>query len=96
MRVDESVVHLLAECPAYYVDRDCFCLSPTHPTPGIEPGSEVIRQYKGILGKDKLELKEKGLSFLRAIVEDVPLQLVEITKTFIMSGMVENGIINND
>ena len=70
MGVDESVEHILAECPAYDVDRDT-----------------VIREYKGILGEDKfrelVELEDKGLSFLLGIAENVPVQVVEITKTYL-------------
>ena len=70
MRVDETVEYIMAECPAYEVDRE-----------------RVIMEYKGFLGehyfRDLVELEEKGLSYLLGITEDVPLQVVEITKTFL-------------
>ena len=44
-------------------------------------------EYKGFLGgnkfRDLVELEDKGLSYLLGITEDVPLQVVEITKTFL-------------
>jgi len=44
---------------------------------------KVIREYKEIMGEDKFrELEDKGFNFLIGIAEDVPLQVVEITKTF--------------
>ena len=68
MGVDETVEHIMAECPAY-------------------DGDKVIREYKGILGEDKfrelVELEDKGLSFLLGIAENVPVQVVEITKTYL-------------
>ena len=70
MGVDETVEHIMAECPAYDGDRD-----------------KVIREYKGILGEDKfrelVELEDKGLSYLLGIAENVPVQVVEITKTYL-------------
>ena len=43
-------------------------------------------EYKGFLGENKfrdlVELEDKGLSYLLGITKDVPLQVVEITKTF--------------
>ena len=70
MGVDETVEHIMAECPAYDGDRD-----------------KVIREYKEILGEVKfrelVELEDKGLSFLLGIAENVPVQVVEITKTYL-------------
>ena len=64
MRVDKTVEHILAECPAYEVDRD-----------------KVIREYKGIMGEDKF--REVGWLEDMGIAEDVPMQVIEITKTFL-------------
>ena len=44
-------------------------------------------EYKGFLGENKfrdlVELEDKGLGYLLGINEDVPLQVVEITKGFL-------------
>ena len=41
-----------------------------------------------------MELEDKGLSYLLGITEDVPVQVVEITKTFLCQAWGKKGIID--
>ena len=70
MGVDESGKHIIAECPAYDVDR----YKVIREYKGML-GEEKFREL--------VELEDKGLSFLLGIAEDVLLQVNEITKTFL-------------
>ena len=56
-------------------------------------------EYKGFLGENKfrdlVELEDKGLSYLLGIREDVPLQVVEITKTFLCQVLGKRELLMN-